>query len=99
MAHEGRGAGRTKRQPNAQSLLTEAMRHASKQGYGAMTVCLCGNERDFTFDTDSMTGSSYARCRVCHRIHPFQGAWHDHALGMNFASWWTQKYARGFVVE
>lgn len=67
--------------------------------YTENTVCVCGNADVWTWDSDSMTGSSYARCGRCARVHPFQGAWRDASLGMNFGSWWSQRLADGFVVE
>lgn len=74
-------------------------RRSSASGYTAYTTCGCGNSREWTFDSDAMTGSSYARCGVCHKVHQFVGAWRDNALGMNFGSWWSQKTGEGFVVE
>ena len=82
-----------------ESAITERMREATAHGFNALTQCSCGNTREFAFDTDSMTGSSYAKCCVCFKVHPFRGAWRDNALGMNFGSWWTQKLAPGFVEE
>lgn len=81
------------------SKLDRAAKAATAGGYTAYTHCVCGNTRLWEFDTDQMTGSSYARCRCCHRVHPFKGAWRDNSLGMNFGSWWSQQIADGFVVE
>lgn len=87
------------RTPWSDSELSRAARRAAKHGHTAYAVCVCGNANSFTFDTDSMTGSSYAICSTCQRRHPFQRAWRDNALGMNFGSWWSQRLAPGFVVE
>ena len=71
-----------------------------RRGFTAFTRCACGNERDdWEYDTDSMTGSSYAICRACGKRYQFRGAWRDNALGMNFGSWWSQHTGDGFVVE
>lgn len=80
-------------------MLSRAAKRASKRGYTAYTRCACGNERVWNFDSDVMTGSSYARCGMCHKVHQFQGAWRDDALGMNFSSWWSQRTGEGFVVS
>ena len=82
----------------SRSQTSDHARAAAADGFSAFTVCRCGNERVWVYDTDSMTGSSYAKCGVCWRIHPFKGAWLDNALGMNFGSWWSQRLAPGFII-
>lgn len=88
-----------RKSPSLESALDKAAKAAARKGYSAFRRCPCGNTLHFTYDTDSMTGSSYAKCMHCQSIIPFQGAWRDNALGMNFGSWWSQQLADGFVVE
>lgn len=74
-------------------------RRLTAAGYTEHTRCSCGNADAWDMDTDQMTGSSYARCLRCHRVHPFRTAYRDNALGLNFGSWWSQQLADGFVEE
>ena len=87
------------RRAHQYSQLSTRIVEGAKDGYTMASQCVCGNMNVWVYDTDSMTGSSYAKCGVCWKVHPFKGAWMDNALGLNFGSWWSQRLAQGFVVK